>query len=576
MRTCTEAGGLLMRRPAARAAGALALFAPLLVLAACTGSGDRGGAGGAEDRKALSAARADAFETAWSYSVRGEPGEPTVTDDVVLAPHGHMIDVRDARTGENRRTVRAADPADRIVSAGLTGEVIVAGVERGSYATLRGFGLRTGRQLWSEPYWERTAAIVQPGDERELPVLGPVVVNERGIVVHAHDGRTVGLDPGTGRPVWQRQPECDSAPYTDPATARIHTVAATGRYLITLCSGGPRTVLKAVDPRDGDRVWQEDLASLGGRTTFSTAEDVIGVQSQDAGIRKASFTLLDESGHRLGGGTVQDPAGDSRTVGRVGDTVYFHDGRQLRAVGAADGSPLWHQDAPGDLVVSDRAVISNGEALTPERVQRTGVSVVLDLSGKRRVMLPWPLRGELVGLSGEFPVIRSREENGARYTALRLAHQGLAEPALGGVPASDWPDACSLLSAEQLDGLGEGYLRLPVDTSRTAFGVRLPHATECRFATGSGSAKDIFQITVRWVAADADAARRIAASDLPWDTGAERLDRGAHLVPDASGGSRLMGETAMVASGRAVLGISAPKNAGLVRTIALLLSGNSG
>ncbi|MFM9448428.1 PQQ-binding-like beta-propeller repeat protein [Streptomyces acidiscabies] len=463
------------------------------------------------------------------------------------------------------------DSADQILGTGLTGDVIVARVQRNSYlSSLRGFDVRTGRQLWTQPY--ETRPIVRPGDEPELVFSGTVIVTGRGLVIHSDDGRITGLNPRTGEPAWQRQAECDSKSYTD--SFHSATAAATARYLITLCSegwGGAENVLKALDPRDGDRVWEAEVKHGGGRTTLSTTRDVIGVRSTDTGNREASFTLFEESGDRLADGTVKDPVGDSRTVGRVGDTVYFHDGRQLHAF-RADGSPLWRLGAPHDLVVSTQAIISDGETLTPERVQRTGVSVVIGLSGKERAMLPWPLRGELIGMSGELLIIRGDEEDGSRYTALRLTQRDLEEPALGGVAPSDWPAACSLLSDKQLSGLGEGYLRLPADKSRTVFGFRLRHETQCRFVTESGSGEDIFQITVQWVAADSESAREIAASDLPWDTGVKRLNQSVHLISDPSGTGQHWGESAVVASGRYVIEISAPKNEKLVRRIALMLS----
>lgn len=565
MRTGTETGGLLMRRPAAYVAGALALF---FVLAACTGADD-----GRGDGKPVSSARANAFEALWSRSVPGQSGAAAVADDVVLIPHDNMIDVRDARTGKNRRTLRA-DPTDQIVGAYLTGDVIVARVAHNSFTILLGFDLRTGRQLWNQPY--ETRAMVLPGEEPELELIdsGPVTVTERGVVVHAHDGRNIGLNPRTGEMTWQRQAECDSRAHTaagamgDSFYAAI--TGATARYSITLCLEGSKAVLKATDPRDGDSVWRADVKKHDGGTTFSTSEDVVGVRSADAGNHKATFSLFDESGDHLADGTVKDPAGDIRTVGRVGDTVYFHDGRQLHAV-RADGTTLWVQDAPSHVGLSARAIVSDRETLTPQSVQRTGVSVVIDLSGKTRATLPWPLRGELIGMSGELLVIRGEEEDGARYTALRPTRRDLKEPALGGVAPSDWPDACSLLSDKQLNGLGGDYLRLPVDKSRTVFGVRVPHETQCRFATESGSDKDIVQITLRWVAADSATAREISASDLPWGTGVQRLSPSVHLVEPPERGLHLA-RSAVVASGRYVLDVSAPKNEKLVRTVASLLA----
>lgn len=562
MRTGTETGGLLMRRPAPWAVAALALLA----LAACTGTGTgtNGPGGAAEDGKPRSSVRADAFETVWSRSVHGESGVPAVTDDVVLVPHGHLVDVRDPRTGKSRRTVRA-DPADRIASVGLSGDVIVARAERYASVALQGFDLRTGRKLWAK--WYGTGAIVRPGDGPELPVQGPVVVTGRGIAIHAHDGRVIGLNPRTGEPAWQKQAGCDSEEYVAD-----YTVAATARYSVMLCSKGTRHVLTALDPRDGDRVWQADMTDRGGRRTFSTHEDVIGVRSADAHNHKAAFTLFDESGDRLATGTVKDPVGDIRTVGRAGDTVYFHDGRHLRAF-RTDGSQLWRQAAPQDLVATARAVVSDGENLGPDMVTRTGVSVVIGLSGKERAILPWPLRGELVGASGEHFIIRGREEDGARYTALRLTRRDYEEPALGGVAPSDWPDACSLLSDEQLEGLGGDHLRLPVGGSRTVFGVGLPHATRCRFVPESGSDKDIFVVTLRWVSADADTARELSASDLPWDTGVRRLSPSGYLVTDPRVIGLALGWPAVVASGRNLIEIDAAKNEKLVRRIASLLSG---
>jgi hypothetical protein len=187
-------------------------------------------------------------------------------------------------------------------------------------------------------------------------------------------------------------------------------------------------------------------------------------------------------------------------------------------------------------------------------------------------------------------IVRSEEKDNTRYTALRPGHAvaNVEKPvALGGAKPKDWPDACGLLSAELLSELGRDYVKLPVASSRTALGTKLPHPSVCRFVPVVGPDSAIFSVTVRWVAPSAKAAQTYTTSGLPWgchpateafcrSANITEPQRGVFLYTNVTGLKLIPVANATVVSGRYVFGISATKdgvpNRRLVRRVATYLS----
>jgi hypothetical protein len=106
------------------------------------------------------------------------------------------------------------------------------------------------------------------------------------------------------------------------------------------------------------------------------------------------------------------------------------------------------------------------------------------------------------------PTARPRPFGGARLVALRGGIRGSGPPELAGVPAHDWPDACSLLGKRDLP---HGYSGEP--TPARVEGLRLPAGCTYRPRRhrhrGTGGPEreaTALSVTVQWVAADPNTA----------------------------------------------------------------------
>ncbi|RPK68400.1 hypothetical protein EES43_01625 [Streptomyces sp. ADI96-02] len=305
-----------------------------------------------------------------------------------------------------------------------------------------------------------------------------------------------------------------------------------------------------------------------------------------------------------------------RLAGADGGTVYLSEShfavesdpgslrsRTLRAVRVGSGRTVWKlpqepmtfgNDLTAGVIVSDVETAGGygGDvrwSVGDARLQGPGASSLTDLAGRRSARVPWPVAGTFVGVSGPVLVVRSEERRGTRYTALRPAHRAVdarRPAALGGAGRTDWPDACALVGAQLLAETGRDYVELPVSLSRKAMGVGLPHPSVCRFAAERGSDSDIFSVTVRWVAPDAEAARTYATSVVPWGcnpslggcvtAGVEQPRRDVHLYTYRTGLRQSPVAHATVTAGRYVFGVSAGNDEArarkLVRSVALYLS----
>ncbi|WP_347728744.1 PQQ-binding-like beta-propeller repeat protein [Streptomyces sp. CAU 1734] len=562
--------------------------------------------------------RANALEAVWTFRTQGRALDvsdlPAAVGDRLLAiPQDGTVSVVDTRDGRLLSTPDS--PAEEFAPIGFSGGAMFA-LERGSDGgrSLNAYDPATGRELWDRA----ESPLAEQGRYGEWLIDRPLLPNP-GPVIVATDGRLSGLAPRTGAVRWSERvaglAPCEplgsgdagssSSPYSMGTTA--------GRIVLLKSCPGRSAVLEIVDARDGTVIRRKKLGRWRESAALGTVRHAIGVSLDgelrvltDSGeeilrrkaARKSAQWLAEEAG-----GVVYLSAAHYGTESDPG-SLRSH---SLHAVRADTGKTLWtrtrgrldsSQYPAGEAFAgtADAAGAYSGDlrwSVGDARLQGPGASSLTDLAGRRTPRVPWPVAGTLAGVSGELLIVRSEERDGTRYTALRPVQRAVSAErpaALGGVPRTDWPDACALVGAGFLAQLGRDHVELPVAASRKVLGTELPRPSVCRFAAESGSDDDVFSVTVRWVAPDPEAARTYAASVLPWGCNpwlgacvtAELTEpgRGVHLYTYRTGLEQIPVAHATVVSGRHVLGVSAGSDKArtrrLVERVALHLSRRAG
>lgn len=573
----------------------------LLVLAVLMGACLSGDGGGTTSGSPLASVdHTLAWEPAWTisedagipYEVRGLgffPVELGLGRTLTVRRSGG-VDVFDVTTGRLVRTLDTSwgSPPKTFQVGNLLLDYRTDDIDGWPDESVRHNGYLTAYDMISGSHmWQQQGTV-----DQFLPAGSAAVVDsqyssesflaftERGLVRN-EEAWSTGRDRRTGRTTWtqeREQPRCrEGQPQLAYAATRYHSLT------LQWCEG-ERTVIEALDPETGRIAWQRDLGRLKD-VVISVSPDLIGIGGEDRGRRTVS--IFDDSGEQLAAATVDDPAfkpDELTMVGRSGNSLLFHSRETVYALpvgghapsrwGSFNSSNIPHPFT-GGVVVS---VPTGGESsYYVLGLGRPSQSVVADLAGRRQV-LPLPGGGEVVGVASDL-VITQREVRGRTlFSALRLRHRQSVSPALGGVPPTDWPDACALLSDHELADIGRGYVRLPVRGSREIFGTRLPRASACRFATPSADENDIFEISVQWVTADPTAAEQLAEGDLHWTTpvGAVRaLGPHTYLYRPGVEGDEGFDSAVIKVVGRQVLLVSG-HDSGLIVRAAAHLRGNSG
>ncbi|MGW4232254.1 outer membrane protein assembly factor BamB family protein [Streptomyces sp. NPDC004980] len=536
---------------------------------------------------------------------------------MLAIPQGSRVSLVDTRDGRFLSSVKSS--AERFKPIGFSDGVMIAAEEwsgQDGRTVLNAYDPATGRKLW-----HRTVSPTLPEEGEDAWQVQEIHLLDPGSVIESAYGRFAGVAPRTGEITWRkRMPAIEPCEQPDPYNrgwppTSPFNVATMADYIIVLkgCPGRAAE-LEVVNARSGDSIWKKNLGRSRESVEMSAVHGVIGV-SLDNDLR-----LFTESGEQIlrrksAPKSGLWPVGKDRGVvylsemhPRVESDPESYPSYTLHAVRADTGRTIWTrpQGPRADSLLTSEILVGDvdvdgayggdvrwgpGDA----RLQGPGASSLTDLAGRRSAPVPWPVTGTFVGMSGDLLIVRSEERDGTRYTALRPSHRAVdAEKpaALGGAERQDWPDACGLVSAELLSGLGRDYVKLPVSSSRKVLGTKLPRPSICRFATESGSDDDIFSVTVRWVAPDAKAAETYATSGIPWgcapslggcvtaETAKPR--RGVYLYTYRTGLQQLPVAHATVVSGRHVFGISAGNNEArtqqLIRRVAQHLAdqGDSG
>ncbi|MUN40349.1 outer membrane protein assembly factor BamB family protein [Actinomadura litoris] len=437
-----------------------------------------------------------------------------VAQGQVVVASGDGLEVRDARTGDSRWSYRRSGWT--LLGWASTRSRLIAYFERDGHRGERlfaGFDALSGGLLWRRE-GERPAAasratlrfpagagVVLATDEERRTVSGRSAetgarVWERRLpgrcrlfegAAHPSDAREklaalaldcpgrsrlLALDPATGRVVFDRtlgSPE-------SPEVAMLDGV--------TLASDG--TALRAFGPKGSLlAAWKGDAVCGDEMCPAVIADGRLVVVHHPEGERKPRHEEGEGGEEGEGERSTDDENGDQE---RYGDSAA-----RMEAVDVSSGALVWRRAVPayaalaqaGDRIYALRPRLSEAllpagvDIVSPDRGAATTAPAPLavdpDLPGVR----PWMAAagGLLYVAYAESP---PRPEGRARLAALRGGATGTGPAELGGVPESDWPDACELLSRpdlakEHLDA----YVRRP--TRAHVGSVKLPHAVSCTY-----------------------------------------------------------------------------------------------
>jgi PQQ-like domain len=484
----------------------------------------------------------------------------TIVDGQLVIVSGHGLDVRDARTGQERWHYYRAEWS--MLGWARTGQVLVAYLERTGH---RGNRLMVGLDAVSGTLlWRQRGEVPAATDRTTL--RWPAAA---GVVFVTEDGRHTlyGRSATTGRRLWtKRLPHgCllpEAVPYASDSSESIAAFSI---------DCGARDRVLVIDPRTG----RTDFMVF----TRNTARSAIAVGGDVTVVFDGwSLKAFDRHGRafldRAGEDLCRDMCPIAVTSGHL--LVAYDTGRRpedatptrrLESVDIVSGSSSWHRDMPGYAALSVAGGLVYGlRSRLADPLLPAGVDVIDPISGNgTTVPIPVVLRTGLDGvrpwlaaggglLYVAAPAARPRPFGAARLVALRGGIRGEGPPELAGVPAHQWPDACSLLPTRDLP---RGYSGEP--DSATVDGLRLPTGCTFRPHRARGHGPDgpereagVLSVTVQWVAPDALTAKALFAAARDAQNGArDRVRAGdeAYAVGTSSG-------TVVMRAGRTIVTVT--------------------
>ncbi|GLY76893.1 PQQ-binding-like beta-propeller repeat protein [Actinoallomurus iriomotensis] len=431
----------------------------------------------------------------------------TIMDGELVVVSGHGLTVRDARTGRERWHYYRGQWS--LLGWARTGHVVVAYLERTGH---RGNRLMVGLDAVSGTLLWRQRGDVPAATERTTlrwPAGG-------GVVIVTEDGRHTlyGRAAATGRRVWSKRlahgcllPE--AVPYGSSAS---DSVAAFGLD----CGARDRTL--ALDPRTGRTLFTTNAAhpavSVSGDVT--AVFDGTGLHAYDRGgreflVRRGEDVCREMCPAVVTGGHLLIAYDLARGPENGTET------RRLESIDIGSGGLSWRRDMSGYTALSVSGGLVYGlRSRLADPLLPAGIDVIDPATGAgTTVPAPLVTRPGLDGvrpwlaaggglLYVAVPTARPRPFGGARLVALRGGIRGSGPPELAGVPAREWPEACSLLTKHDLP---RGYAAEP--TTAHVEGLRLRVGCTYRLRHQKRRASDgpereaaAVSVTVQWVAAD--------------------------------------------------------------------------
>lgn len=434
-----------------------------------------------------------------------------LVDGQLVVASSAGLDVRDARTGHARW--HYFQPDGTLTGWSATGTEIAAYfVRAGGHGSHQMVALdaATGQQLWQSRL-DRPAGV----DQYSLRwPSGP------GVFLVTRDGRTLtGAGSRTGTAAWsQRLPRgcllSAPAPYSSGGDQSLAVFTAD-------CPPGQRVL--ALNPADGMLRWS--LRPAGGGNAAVIVQH--GISSVWDG---ASLQVVRGDGRRLLKHTGDALCGDvcwiAVTSGRA-LVSYSPDGtaQDLEAVDIRTGAVGWQQATAGYQSMTDAGGLVYGlrepaaggllpatmDVIDPGSGQATTVALPLAFRAGTGDQ-PWLAAAGGLLLTG-YPMAFAGEAGGSRLVALRSAPTGPGPASLGGVAPSAWPDACRLVTQQDLVAAVPAVTFAWQPVPQRLTGLRNPVA--CQYQPSkAGADSSSIQISVSWVARTGQQAASLLADEL--------------------------------------------------------------
>lgn len=433
-----------------------------------------------------------------------------VNGQLILAS-ARGLDVHDAGTGRERWHYR--EPGRTLDQYAETAGSLVAVTTSGRGETIRwvGLDLATGRVLWTS-----AGKGLNLSEGRHEALAGAGIVP----AIKMDDGAVRAVDARTGGLRWTRADLADRGCEIEIGDQKLQDSDGSLFALTEKCGRDHRLV--AVEPATGRRRWVravDQAASVSVRSGVTLIDD-------------GAFVLVGADGREL-----EDP----HTAYHCGTACHFEVVRDHAVVAYSSAgdragwlildlrrgrsvvrsAPQFYEDvvaAGGRLYGLHREVAPVRSGFP--RLLPAGLDVVDPVAGTVQTR-PLPFAGTYLGdvvgesrvdwiaVAGE-RVFAGRVVDGtARTTAYAMVKAG-GPAELGGVPASDWPDACTVAP-------GHRALRdMRTDADDAVIGsTRLP-GVSCLFSGEDGSGAT--DVTIAWVAATPRLAHGLLADSAKADS----------------------------------------------------------
>ncbi|WNV84979.1 PQQ-binding-like beta-propeller repeat protein [Umezawaea sp. Da 62-37] len=510
----------------------------MLVAAAIPGSVTAGSQSPAAPEASIEGVAWRVDVAAHGYAVEG---------GTVVATGSHGATGIDVRSGATRWRYEAPS-GSAIASWAVTGGAVTLAMDdapeditAGSYTRWQVVGLdaTTGQRLWG-PMRQREELLppidyVLHGSSPEQIVAGGGMV-----IVPGYPG-VKGVDARTGGLAWAQPLDdvagglCDVLGGGDfPGTIRP-LVAASGGIVAVAAGCRDGQVVIGVDLRTGDVRWTTSLpgdapdrllvdgAILVGQGTRSTILDVDGRVRHEGVLppRERVMAVVGDYAVVVGTDGASDPLvavdlRDGRTPWSASrpstESALALRRGTYRGLTAVDGAVLGYRLEAGGRVSGRQSMGIPDENLLPAAIDRIDPAT----GAVRSVAVP--VVGATSWITAVNGLLLLASVRG--LTALRLGAGDLPSTAAAPAPPDRWPDACALVSAEQLAALRPNTNPTLDKQYAEVLGLAIPTPVQCHYTDPNGEA--FLVVVIRWVADDPRGAEVLA-------TAAHRLSAGMNL-----------------------------------------------
>ena len=455
-----------------------------------------------------------------------------LVDGQLVVATSRGLDVRDARTGTARWHYYRAGWA--LLGWASADHRIVVYLERQGDRGVRllmGLDAASGQPLWRSP--DDSPAATERASLRWPAGSDVVLTTEPGSRRRLH-GRSLATGAvrwSTALPDGCALPEAGA--YASDSTDQL--------AVLTLdCAGTSRVVAYA--PQNGRLLWMQgyesaDPPQVAVRGQLTEVSDGGALRLYD----RTGKEIATRFGDDICGATLCPAAATGPDSGRPESvTVVYRAGqgdatRRMEAIEVSSGRSLWQRDVPayaglvsgGDRFYALRPSLAIGllpagiDVIEPSDGTAVTAPAPLVMPSTQARLRPWMAAGGgLLYLA--LPESTPEPTGEVRLVALRGAAAGLgADPGggpveLGNVPATLWPDACTLLRKADMPGVDPAHVA-KVRADYAAIGdVRLPYPVTCSFEPDSrqttGALAESPSVTVEWVAGSPSAAAALLTS----------------------------------------------------------------